>query len=480
MKKIIFLVIAATLCGSCESWLDVNPKSQTKQEHLFRNEAGFRSALLGVYLDMGEEELYGGNLTLGFTDVLAQYYNIPTSDNPFYPAAQYDYGSSDVQATISDVWSKAYNCIVNLNNMLEQLEKKPSGFFSDERYYGILKGEAKALRAMLHFDLLRLIGPSPVTGMDAKAIPFVDKVSKTPFETLTVREVLTRCMAELEEASDLLYKVDPISPFFEEYTDEQIPTGGVNNQNSYINDSGFFLDRKMRMNWLAVRGLLARTALYAGKTTEAAEYAKECLDTERFSVDEDIFTLHVDILYLYTNKYLNPASTNMQNGLAVSVANKAYFYETSKIGSDTRPVNYFTSADSNFDIMSRFTRKMGDQENPSRLPMLSGSEIYLIYAECAASETDRYSYINQERRQFNIMGSDELTPSKDPDLKAEIAKEYRKRFIGEGQFFYFMKRNDVTSVSRANEEVIKIDAARVYTMMDYLPENEYNYGKIGQ
>lgn len=474
MKKLMILLIIPVLLNSCiEDWLDVTSKTEVDQEQLFRNEAGFRSALYGIYLEIGEKSMYGANLTMEFADVLAQYYNISSSTHPFYAASCYDYNSDDVKGIISQIWKDGYNAIANLNNLLEHLEKKDVDFFSDPRYYGILKGESMALRAMLHFDLLRLIGPSPVTAADQKAIPFVDKVSKVPFESLTVKEMIERCLSELETAAELLYKVDPISPEFEGYTDKTI---NRENQDDYINDGGFFLQRRSRLNYLAVKGLMARVALYGGNKEKAAAFARECILSGRADFGKNLFELHIDRLYLNSQTYFN-TNSNSANNLLITNANRVYYYESGQYGADTRPAIYFISS-GNYEIMAKFTKLATDQTGPQYMPVITPSELYLIYAECASQEADRYKAINDERARFNLVGSDELSPENQPDLENELFKEYRKRFIGEGVLFYYLKRKNITQVPRANGEVISINAAKAYSMMQYLPQDEYDYGKI--
>ena len=61
-------LVGALLLGGCNDWLDVDPKSQIKQEVLFESEAGFRDALTGIYTVMARKQMYGGNETMGFLD----------------------------------------------------------------------------------------------------------------------------------------------------------------------------------------------------------------------------------------------------------------------------------------------------------------------------------------------------------------------------------------------------------------------------
>lgn len=48
-KYICVLVGLLTLLTSCESWFDVDPRTEIKEKDLFKNENGFFDALIGVY-----------------------------------------------------------------------------------------------------------------------------------------------------------------------------------------------------------------------------------------------------------------------------------------------------------------------------------------------------------------------------------------------------------------------------------------------
>lgn len=53
-KRIIYsvLLILTVLTSSCESWLDVDPRTKVKSDDLFETEAGFKDALIrGLYFD---------------------------------------------------------------------------------------------------------------------------------------------------------------------------------------------------------------------------------------------------------------------------------------------------------------------------------------------------------------------------------------------------------------------------------------------
>jgi hypothetical protein len=474
MKKYLYIILFPALL-SCNEWLTVTPKSEISEEHLFSTEAGYRSALYGLYVQLGQTSLYGRNLTMGFLDVLAQYYEIPSNTYSYYEVANYDYENTLTRQYIDDIWSSGYNFIANANNLLEHLPGRETGFFTDERAYRVLKGEALGLRALLHFDLLRLFAPSFTVAPNAKAIPYVTSLSKTPFPQLTVRQVIDKCLEDLQAASGLLYEVDPISPYFETFTE-----GGTTNasREDYMHDGGFLFVRRERMNYLAVRALMARVHLYAGNTEEAQALSVECISSARAAVTTNLLTLFVEKLPEISNSLFSTEAAVNQR-LVVPKERKEAIYETAIYGSvDTRTATYFqyyTGTSEEFLAKFRITRSTVPPTYAT-VPVITGAEIHLIYSETAETEEDQFARLNAVRNAYG------LTPSYDLDAlinnyEEELFKEYRKRFVGEGLLFYFMKRKNYRQIPYAGSGV-SVD--QVYSLLDYLPTAEYDYGLINK
>lgn len=68
--------------------------------------------------------------------------------------------------------------ILNCNKLLKNIQGKQSLFTGYN--YDIIRGEALALRAMLHFDMLRLFGPVYSLNPDGTAIPYYTDEALTP------------------------------------------------------------------------------------------------------------------------------------------------------------------------------------------------------------------------------------------------------------------------------------------------------------
>ena len=257
MRHIIILMVSLFFI-SCENWLDVSPKSDIKVEDLFSTQEGFEDAVMGVYSLMTLPDVYGANLSFGYADVLAAYYTVGTK-SAFYEASKYNYREAGEEGRLSSIWSLMYKGIANLNSILKHVDERQEVFGENDFY--LYKGEVLALRAMLHFDLLRLFAPSMKVGEKEKAIPYMDSYTHLAQPRLSVREVLDCVIRDLNEARDLMRPYDSFGPQYAEDEAEDTPAS---------------VDRyKSRMRYYSATALLARVYLYAGETGKALTAAKE-------------------------------------------------------------------------------------------------------------------------------------------------------------------------------------------------------------
>ena len=237
------------LCMGCNDWLDVRPKSQVKEGDLFESEAGFQDALIGIYVLMGRTDTYGGNSTMGFLDMLAQTYStIPITYNA---VLSYNYQDDIVKGKVDAMWNANYNAIANCNYLLKNIAEHGDVMAADTR--ALVEGEALALRAFLHFDLLRGFAPSYKMGKDELAIPYIREITNTPVAQSTVSQVLDYILEDLAKAKALLEPIDPIGPAFE----EDAENSNIQ-EDAYITDGGFWQYRQSRMNYYGVTALMAR------------------------------------------------------------------------------------------------------------------------------------------------------------------------------------------------------------------------------
>lgn len=431
-RPIYFLAALLVLLTSCEDWFDVSPKSQLKADDLLSTSEGYRDALIGCYGTMAEEDLYGGQLTMTWMDVLGQYYSTASATlNNFEYAYAYDYSNATEEDRKDNVWKNEYNVVANLNSLLDGIDGKRGIFATGE--YQLIKGEALALRAFIHLDLLRLFAPSPAMegGSTSKAIPYVDRYTNQLFARLTTEQVLGRIIVDLDSARNLLAAVDPYGPQHAQYDMDAL--------------EGVWKGREYRMNYYAVTALLARTLLYrgaAGDRDRAYACALEVINSGLFPLvsgsditgadkngftSENIFALERDGLKdEVADKYFHVtnASTNYL-ALGTTVRNKVY---PTSLDMDYR-LQWWLQNSGSYNLVVKY-------DYAERIPLLKVSEMYLIAAETATDIATANRWFNTLQYHRGLADT-ELTAD---NLADKLLAEYAKEFLGEGQLFFAYKR----------------------------------------
>lgn len=461
MKNYIFLlllVLGSVHVSSCENWLDVQPKTEIKQDKLFEKESGFKDALMGVYVQLGDKTLYGKELSMGLIEVLAQQYEM-TSENSYYSYNEYLYLNTKV---FDAIWSKTYRVIANVNSILNEIDDRKEIFHPTN--YGMIKGEALALRAFLHLDLLRMFGWGYLKErpelFEKKAIPYVAKYHKSLTPQSTIKEVMAFIVNDLKEAEQLLGKYDPMSPLVKS-EDYDLP-----------NADKFYTNRISRFNYWAVIATLARAHMWEGNYEKAYEYAYQFVgDGKPFSwvdvnrsifVDEmtmdtklqseSIFVL--SCFQLYENIRENVEQYTEVEGTNVKINNNYFFFSDVNINklyemstSDWRFTEFFNKENERRTHLRHFEGSRGAL-GKDKIVMLRIAEMFYYAAECAYHKGDYKTVVdilNQVRISRGIDYTNNLPEAISPEtLRNEIIKEWKKEFIGDGVMFYFYKRLNLT------------------------------------
>lgn len=469
IRNTLGLLLVALLGVSCQDWLDVSPRTEVKYDDLFSHKNGFKDQLTGIYTAMCSEGLYGAHLTFGMMDALGQQYVWKQEIGCCYNLHRFEYGNATSQSVINGVWSDMYNAIANVNILLKGIDEHRGVMLEEEEK--IYEGEAYALRAFLHFDLLRLFGKSYAAGAEEKSIPYVVSISKEVTPLSTVSEVCDKVIADLQRARQLL-------------ADDPIRTGE--------SADAFLGTRSFRFNYYAVTALLARAYLYKNDKVNAKKCAIEVMESEKYPwvsgdnvttptrrerdgifKSECIFMLNDRTLVEEVDKYLISGGNTGGELLRMSAERRDAIFETVLYGFDWRYNYYFEAleADPAYCGSTKLHQpKLADQYN-NRLPLLRISEMWLIAAECASSKGEALDYLNTLRRHRGFDETNDLkeTEVTDEMLPDRIGKEYRKEFIGEGQWFFYCKRLN-----------LDLPDTEVAFSKDYyvlpMPDREVDYG----
>ena len=460
MKLIgILCCLAVTLAG-CESWLDVEPENSISSEELYSTGEGFRNQLNGAYKELSSTQLYGQELSWGFLDVLGQYYKSSTLSTIYVDASNFAYEVDGVKAKISSIWKNMFHVVVNCNQALENLDVKSESLFElGAVEKNLLKGEFLALRAFIHFDLLRLFAPSPKSGASGVYIPYVKNSENTVNIPLSVEDVLKNVIADFESARHLVAVYDTTG------------TEGLPSENNWKDvsfrlgtNSTFFTGRGYRMSYYAITALLARVYAYQGNMAEAYKNAKEIYDkgyfkfTDFWNITSDINNrnrkLYDDIIFGLMNQkmaayYENTIYSMSSSTLALRYPEDIFGGENSN---DYR-YNYLLTGLKTSRVLS-IKNIVGSGTGTSLIseqviPVIRLSELYYIMGEYLAGSADQADRSEAVRLLESLRSARGVTvklpgiESSEDILKAYqdlVLKDARCEFICEGQIFYMYKR----------------------------------------
>lgn len=474
------ILACSTMMVSCDSWLEVKPYDKISEGELQKSEEGYQKMLNGIYIDLNSDALYGQSLSVEMIEVMGGAYAIGTDNSVwgnYKDLSNYQYGTEYWRNRLDQTWNKAYALILNCNKILENIDQNQD-LFTGGNYYAV-KGEALALRAMLHFDMLRLFGPVYAKDSDKKAIPYYNKQTNSPEPILTAKEVAEKVVADLEEARILLAN-DPVK------------TEGTLMSGSQDGTSNFMRYRALRLNYYAVEALLARVNLYMGNKTEAFKYATDVIKT----ADQGIFPFvdkslvigspadpdrifSSEVLFALTNtsrskihknfndpsrlpNYVFRMDDNLMSNIVYGGAATTGGYQD-----DYRyRANWIATGSNRYFYKYSDMVANGSIQN-TMIPMIRLGEMFLIAAESQSDNlANGVQYVNALRRNRGVANLQTLTS----DL---LKYEYIRELYGEGQLFYLYKRlnSDIITSSNANKNPKASDLIFVVPLPDSETEN---------
>ena len=452
--KILWVALASCiLMPSCTDWLDIKPYDQILEDDVYSSEVNMNSALNGLYLNMADAGLYGMNLTFFTVELIGQRYNFSAnavlSVNHVLTALPYfDYSDKSDISHLDGIFRKGYNVIRDVNYYITKVEKT-EGVVSPAKKQ-ILLGEAHALRAFLHLDMLRFYGPPPTLEPEGMSVPYYTTAGRDwePLEPNNV--ILDKILADIETALTMLQ-------------DDAVITEGVVMDGA---DDFFTGYRNRRINYFAVQALKVRTLMYKGTTESiqaAGTLAKSMIENPAFGEafpwttyaeayaltnpdrvfsKEVIFGIHVPALYERWAQWFTVSKSDRYSILPTARTGLNYMFNATPYTqtTDWRASDWREWSDENYVLSSKYMRPSSSPEFLYFQPLIRKSEIYLAAAE--AFQDPQYVDAIRLNRGLKLL-SEELGTY---NLQEQIRKEYLKEFMGEGQIFYYYKRRGETSI----------------------------------
>jgi hypothetical protein len=475
MKKItyIFILFATLGLTACSDWLDVTPSTEKDRADLITSETGFKEMLYGCYINMQSTALYGHQLTYGCLEGFAKNYVWSLSSS-------YKFTDTSVRPTFDAIWSGEYNNITNMNSILNDIENHKNVFSNGEG--DILEGEALALRAFTHFDLMRMFAPAYAGNDTTTAIPYVDTYERARTTHISEANVVKKIFIDLDKAETLLKGAN--DPIITSVT------------RTFSGKGDFLANRQYRMNYWAVLALKARVYLYIGDKDKALTYAMQVINSglfkwvdesdltgdypDRVFVPELIFALNVPKLSTYYTSYFTSEKYSLTDGWG------NYGLNVFEDANDYRYLYLMTTNKAKEKVISckyDQTPHTGHNLLQYTVPLIRLGEMYCIAAECNIeknpSETIRL--LRELKLHRGYLSSDRgiSSTANAATLLDYVKKEMRKETYAEGQTFFMYKRLQTKAIPDFNPWW---SGATVTMQPSYytfpIPEDEKEYGDI--
>lgn len=476
---------------ACSDWLDVTSKTDIPSDTHFSSETGFKDAVIGLYVKLSQPQLYGKTLVWHVNEFVSQNYAV-VAGAPDLNVPKYEYMVEPFVSYRNSIWLNAYEVIANMNNILRYEEKNRQ--VMNPIIDSLVRGETLALRAMVHFDLLRMFGKGNLEGrqelLDELSIPYSLDFKKNAPVQVTYRRFFELLEKDIEEASCYL-QADPYNNYRLKNLVEKQEYYKTSVDNSFLHED--FERRRYRMNYYAVQALHARILMWKGDVDskdKALAIAEELIDRGRYSWSQEasvvvknqewwksdlqfhtehLFTLSVEKLEEYqthtsgTGNWFDAQTPNNTYLVVYLTLEKAKeIYEIPGVGeSDWRYTECLLPQGSrlnNMGIVKLRQYSEHDEKYSKMLPLFRISEMYYIAAECCMEPGANYNkmkavtWLNEVREHRGIARAQRLPETlNDEEVRNEIYKEYRKEFVGEGQMFFYYKRKGMEYIPGYNE-----------------------------
>jgi hypothetical protein len=244
-----YLLLLCVTLFSCDSFVEVDlPDSQLTGVKVFEDKTTANAALADIYAKLRDSGLLAGSQLgissrLGlYADELTFYGGTSNTESNFYNNTLLSTNSN-----ISDLWNVSYNQIYEANALIEGIQNSATLTVTDKNQF---IGEAKFVRALVHFYLSNLYGDIPyITSTDYK----VNRLASR----MPVSQVYDHILSDLNDAINLL-------PENYSTADRVLPNKSVAN------------------------ALQARVFLYSGAWAEASNSASAVLNSPLYTWEEDL------------------------------------------------------------------------------------------------------------------------------------------------------------------------------------------------
>jgi hypothetical protein len=428
-RKIFIAIIITASLASCKKVIESEPTHQLDGSTRFETIEDFDFALTGAYGLFRSANYYGSgsNAFVNLPDMLSDNLNETSESLGNYQTLS-SWRYAEDESNIGATWQAAYSIISQTNLLLGSIDKFSA---TDGGAVNRIKAQALAIRAMVHFDLLRYW----VEDYDRNSVkPGIPYVTVFDYEQKpsrgTVKETYDHIESDLEGARALI-------------------NAGIDKS---INPSG-----KAYIDIQGVNAIMARVFLYSNQLDSAIKYSTLVINSIPLASKINFPNIWTDAS---TSEVIWSVSFNAGEG---RIGDPVYFVPNNRSSYRPNPAlvssydavndiryNSYFQVRSNRLVVSKYLAKAAQVSRPDGVTNFKAfrtGEMYLIRAEAnarkgGANEVTALTDLNA-LRSARISGFVAGTETGTALINA-IALERRKELICEGHRWFDLKRTTKT------------------------------------
>ena len=438
MKKYIFTLLAvAAVFSSCgKDFLTEEPNLAQSTELTLSTFAGLDKATAGAYAPLASTNWYGAHFILDTemsTGNGKRWINFSKYNSGRYTD---EYAIHHTPNSTNPLWGQAYYVIMSVNSVLAHLDD--AGIEATEQQKNNLRAECLFLRALSHFDLVRIYAQPYWNTKAPLGVPYVTTVDS---EAKPARETVVKDFDYIIE--DLLEAEKVIDPAY------QRSGSGMKDAKGYAN-----ID--------AIQALLARVYLYKKDYANAKAYATKVIESGKYALwtpeqldpsDPKTFAYTLDapgkgseVIFEIYNNTSSSYGTGLENCWGMTSYKQYGDCGASKdlldcySEGDVRANLLSPDADGNALFTLKYAGKGLGSVDANNVIVLRLAEMYLIRAE---ANIDGNLDLAQATADLKLLADNRrTTPAQASSVG--VFEENRREFAWEGHYWFDLARTGRT------------------------------------